>query len=227
MQEDSLKSRGWLVKTIDAAWWKQRNVKPGYLSLYTLTGDNWGNTQYPAGIKNLVIREIAAECFTSEVHLANFFPQQNWQQAGIILSEDASFTGKMLRLSISYNDYFGGYQNFPEIIIQAISSSESGSKTKPEEIAHLPLFTIQPNQEPLVRKNLLKSALKIEKKGNHYRFLYTTGEMENFAFKEAVSKDLDIQPKYIGLFAMQGLAKNSVIPAAFDAFNFISISCDN
>jgi hypothetical protein len=50
---------------------------------------------------------------------------------GILLSEDSTFKSKMLRLSISFNDFFGGYNKPAEIIIQAISSSESEGLRKP------------------------------------------------------------------------------------------------
>jgi hypothetical protein len=225
--EDSLRSKGWNIKSVDTTWWNRRNEKPGHLALYTLKGDNWANNENPARIKNLFMRKINSDCFMVEIHLTNFIPKQNWQQAGILLSEDSTFTSKMLRLSISYNDFFGGYKKPPEIIIQAVSSSESELLSKPEEIAHLSLFSIEPGNESFVESNLAKSALKIEKKGTHFRFLYTTGSMESFAFKEAVSGDFNIRPKYACIFSIQGWADNgNYIPAYFDSFRLSSISCD-
>lgn len=177
-------------------------------------------------IKNLVMRKINSDCFTAETHITDFIPGENWQQAGILLSEDSTFKSKMLRLSISYNDFFGGYKKPPEIIIQVISSSESGLRSKPEEIEHLSLFSIEPDKKNLVINNLANSALKIEKKGNHFRFLYAIGPTEGFAFREAVSGDFDIQPKYIGIFSIQGWAnKITQIPAYFDSFTFAGIPC--
>ena len=135
--------RGWVIKSEDSVWWDKRDEKPGHLALFTLKGDNWANSGNKAGIKNLVMRRINSDCFMVETHLTDFIPKENWQQAGILLSEDSTFKGKMLRLSISYNDFFGGYKKPPEIIIQAISSSESGLQSKPEEIGHLSLFNIE------------------------------------------------------------------------------------
>ena len=82
------------------------------------------------------------------------------------------------------------------------------------------------SSESLVESNLANAALKIEKKGNQFRFLYTASPMESFAFKEVVSGDFAIQPRYIGLFAMQGWADHeNYIPAYFDAFSYASIPC--
>jgi hypothetical protein len=225
VHNDSLVNKGWICLLKDSMWWNKRGEKPGHLSLYTLRGDNWSN-ETNAEIRNLLVREIPADCFSAEIHLTDFFPSRNWQQAGILLAEDQSFQGKVLRISISYNDFHGGYTKPPEIIIQGISSSESGRVSNPEEFAHVTLYNVDSGREKLVKSNLSRAALKIEKKQNLFRFLYATGEMESFAFREAASRDFDIQPKYIGLFAIQGLAdQQSVIPASFDSFTYAAISC--
>jgi hypothetical protein len=225
---DSLRHKKWMVKQTQAAFWKMRDKKTGHLSLYTLKGDNWPGDQSTAGIRNLLFREVNADCFIAEVRLTEFFPKQNWQQAGLLLSEDSTFTGKVLRLSISYNDFFGGYEKPAEIIIQAVGSSENESASKPEEIAHVTLFSLEPGRDSLISANLSKAALKIEKRKNHYRFLYTNGRMESFAFKEATHGDFDIQPKYIGIFAMQGFAeKENPMPAQFDSFRLMPVDCKN
>jgi hypothetical protein len=227
VREDSLRSKGWFIKSVDTTWWNRRGEKPGHIALFTLRGDNWGNGENTAGIKNLLMRKVDLDCFMVEILLTNFIPEQNWQQAGILLSEDSTFKTKMVRLSISYNDFFGGYKKPPEIIIQAISSSESGELSKPEEIAHFSLFSIEPGKESLVENNLGRSALRIEKKGNHFRFLYSVSPVESFAFKEVVSGDFNFQPKWISIFSIQGWADNrDFIPAYFDSFSLAGISCN-
>jgi hypothetical protein len=223
---DSLRSRGWITKSTDTLWWNRRNEKQGYLALFTLTGDNWASSRNPASIKNLVMRKINSGCFMVETHMTNFIPASNWQQAGILLSEDSTFSCKMIRLSISYNDYFGGFSKPPEIIIQALSSSESGLQSKPEEIGHLLLFSLDPDKKDLVKSNLAYSALKIEKHGNRFRFLYFIGPIEGFAFREALSGEFDIQPKYVSIFAIQGWADNKdEMPVYFDSFESVGIPC--
>lgn len=226
VSHDSLTANGWFVRHVSPSWWNRRDRVPGALTLYTLRGDNWYDGVDSNRVKNVVARPVPAACFTTEVHFDNFFPAKNWQQAGILLSEDSSFTGKVIRLSISYNDFFGGYESPPEIIIQGVSSSEGGARTKPEEFIHMPLFTVPRGQEEIVRKNLARAALKIEKHGRHFRFLYTSGTLERFAFREASSKDFNLQPHFIGLFAMQGLSNDeSPLPVSITAFSLDEIPC--
>jgi hypothetical protein len=89
------------------------------------------------------------------------------------------------------------------------------------------MLTFTPEQAKLVAQNMQRSALKIEKKGNHFRFLYSMGSRENFAFKEALSKDLDIEPKYIGIFALQGFVdKPQPIPAHIKYFSIMDTPCN-
>ena len=226
VQEDSLAKDGWFVKAKDTSWWNRRSDEPLHLTLYTLRGDNWPDSVYAPVIKNLLLRKISSDCFTTEIHLNSFIPNQNWQQAGIILMEDTTFTGKAVRLSIAYNDFFGGFSRPKEIIIQGVSSG-GDNFSKPEEIAHIPIFNIDSGQETLLHNNLLNSALRIEKNNKHFRFLYSSSPIENFAFKEAFSKDLAIKPKYIGIFALQGFVSDTnYIPAHFNFFSLINNPCD-
>jgi hypothetical protein len=225
---DSLTKRGWILKKQNTNYWNRRNDVPGHLTLYTLLGDNWSDDNNASGITNLLTRKIDSDCFSTEIHLTNFLPYQNWQQAGILLSEDSTFNGNVLRLSIAYNNFFGGFTRPSEILIQVVGSNTPAAISKPEEIAHMVLFSGDPQRDTLIRNNLSKSALKIEKRGNHYRFLFTNGKMESFAFKEAAHRDFDIHPKYVAIFAMQGLAESeNPIPASFDSFNIIDIDCND
>ncbi|WP_153798734.1 hypothetical protein [Foetidibacter luteolus] len=227
---DTLEKKGWIIKQQDGTYWNRRHLQNGHLTLFTLVGDNWPDTAKPKlkGIKNLLVRKIDSDCFSTEIHLTGFVPNSSWQQAGILLAEDSTFTGKALRLSIGYNDFFGGYSNPAEVLIQAVGSVIADNRSKPEEIAHVVLFSGNPQKDSLIAGNLSKSALKIEKKGTQYRFLYSTGKMENFAFKEAARGDFSIQPRYIGIFAMQGYAETEKpLTVSFDSFSLFEMDCSN
>ena len=140
--------------------------------------------------------------------------------------EDTVFSNKALRLSLAYNDFFGGFERPKEVLLQCISTGGNDS-ARPEEIAHVPIFSIPANQVALVNNNLQYSALRIEKQQQHYRFLYSESPVSNFAFKEAFAKDLPIQPKYIGIFALQGFVSEPVNMAVYVTFFDISgILCD-
>ncbi|PWT78179.1 MAG: hypothetical protein C5B59_02270 [Bacteroidetes bacterium] len=227
LSPDSLNEHDWFVKGEDTLYWNQRASKANHLALFTLKGDNWPDSTGKAlSIKNLLVRKIEDECFTTEVHLSGFVPAQNWQQAGILLLEDTNFKGKALRLSIAYNDFFGGFSVPKEIIVQAITSSGEGSN-KPEEVAHKILFNPAAGNEELIKGNMQKSGLRIEKKQNRIRLLYSSSPMENFAFKEAVNFEFDFHPKYIALFALKGpVDQAEVMPAYFSYFSFDGLPCN-
>ncbi|HEX4849922.1 MAG TPA: hypothetical protein VFV08_03900 [Puia sp.] len=225
--EDSLIEHDWLVQDKDSLYWSKSGSNPDHLTLFTLKGDNWPDSTGKAlSIRNLLVREIEDECFITEVHLSDFVPNQNWQQAGILLLEDTSFKGKALRMSIAYNDFFGGFSAPKEIIVQAITSSPDGSN-KPEEVVHKILFNPEPGQEDLVKANMQKSGLKIEKKQNRIRLLYSSSPLENFAFKEAANIEFDFHPRFIGLFALKGpVDQAEIIPAHFTFFSFVDQPCN-
>jgi hypothetical protein len=225
LQEDTLANHGWLVQHKNADWWNNRNSSPGLLTLFTLPGDNWPDSAHAPAIQNLLLRKVDADCFATEIHLENFIPESNWQQAGILLMEDTAFHGRSIRLSIAFNDYFGGYQHPKEIILQGLKSG-GDDQNRPEEIAHIPLFTISDSANNIVTNNLRHSALRIEKNGDHYRFLYYASNLENAAFKEAFTKEINIKPKYIGIFALQGHVSNhQYMPVKFNSFSFAAIDC--
>ena len=226
VNNDSLAARGWFINATDTTFWAKRNDVAGAITLYTLKGDNWPDSLHTQGIKNLLVREIPGDCFTAEVHLEKFIPHQNWQQAGILLMEDTAFKGKTMRLSLAYNDYTGGYPISKQIIMQAITSL-GNNFSKPEEIAHSTLFYLDSiTKTPAVLHNLDHSALRIEKHGSTFRMLYADGATETTAFKEIVSRNFDMQPKYIAIFALKGFVDSADnIPAHFTFFRLSKDDC--
>ena len=224
VREDTLAGRGWLVKAKDSGFWNRRGEVPGYLTLFTLKGDIWPDPVQTPIIRNLLLRKIPCDCFTIELYLKDFIPRQNWQQAGILLMEDTSFAGKSIRITIAYNDYNGGYPRVRSVLIQAVTSL-GRNFGKPEEIAHIPLYNVDSlDNSPVIAKNLDNSALRIEKQGNRFRFLYANGSLENTPFKEMVTHEFQMNPRYVGLFALRGFVENADdMPVRF---KFFSLHCD-
>src|SRR5260221_3466268 len=105
-------------------------------------------------IHNLLLHAIPCDCWTLEVHLKDFNPHQNWQQAGILLLEDSGLAGKSMRISLAYNDYNGGFPRSGTILVQAITSL-GNALDKPEEIAHsVLLHTDSLNQQPILPQQM-------------------------------------------------------------------------
>ncbi len=225
VEEKALLDKGWFVQSKETNHWDKRGLYPEHLTLFTLKGDNWPQKSEKPTIRNLLLRKIQDDCFNTEVHFSEFIPHESWQQAGLLLLEDTTFTGKSIRLSLSYNNFFGGYSKPGEIIIQGIASL--GKKySNLEEMIHQPLFAFEQEIKTLIVKNLKNSALKIEKKGQQFRFLYSSGDSENFSFKELKVYEFDMMPKYVGIFALKGFVDTSAtIPAKVKFFRLEGRKC--
>jgi hypothetical protein len=224
VEEDSLIAGGWMVRGKDSVYWSRRGEYPGSLTLFTLKGDNWPDPAQGPVIHNLLLHPLPCDCWTLEVHLKDFLPHQNWQQAGILLSEDSTLTAKSMRVSFAYNDYNGGFPRSGTIHVQAITSLGNGLD-KPEEIAHATLLqTDSARDHPLILRELTYLSLRIEKQGKRFRILYADGASENTSFKEVVSHEFAMTPRWVGLFALRGFVDSAAaIPAQF---RFFSLQCD-
>jgi len=224
VDEDSLAAEGWVVLGKDNVYWGRRGEYPGSLTLFTLKGDNWPDSAQGPVIHNLLLHELPCDCWTLEVHLKDFLPRQNWQQAGILLLEDSTLTGKSMRVSFAYNDYNGGFPRSGTIHLQAITSPGNGLD-KPEEIAQTTLLqTDSLRDHPLILRDLTYLSLRIEKQGKRFRILYANGVNENSSFKEVVSHEFSMTPRWVGLFGLRGFVDSAAaIPATF---RFISLQCD-
>ena len=209
--DSSLTRKGWFVQGKNTPFWNRRGENPGRLTLFTLKGDNWPKTGETPRVQNLLLREIRNTCFRAEVHFNDFIPSGNWQQAGLLLVEDTLFTGKSIRLSLSYNNYFGGFSKPGEVLIQAIVSDGKGY-TNLEEFVHQPLFPLaNAADRRIALTNLKNFAFRIEKQGQKFRFLYSASPVDNFSFKEVTTHEFGMIPKYIGLFALKGFIDTTAV----------------
>lgn len=208
VSEKALREKDWLLRYKNEPYWSKRGEQPGQLTLYTLKGDNWPQKGEKPYIQNLLLHNIQDDCFSAEVHFAQFIPRESWQQAGLLLLEDTTFTGKSIRLSISCNHFFGGFPKPGEIIVQGIASLGKNYSNL-EEIIHQPLFSMEADAEELITQNLRHSALRIEKQGQSFRFLHSNGDSDNFSFRELKTYEFDMQPRYLGIFALKGFVDTS------------------
>jgi hypothetical protein len=211
LDEKELYENAWLLVAEDQTYWKRRDENPGQLTLFTLTGDSWRTPNQSPRIPNLLCRVLPDGDFSTEVHFSDFIPQENWQQAGILLMEDTLFNGKSLRISLSYNDYFGGWKQPGEILIQVVASN-GRAYTNVEEVVHHPLFTLNGDLgQEMIADNLKYSALKVERQGENFRFLYSASPFENFSFKELTRYEFNMEPKYVGIFALKGFVDTTAV----------------
>jgi hypothetical protein len=225
--EHALATHGWMVWNRNAQAWSKRQQNPGLLTLYTLNGDNWpDSTTANPHISNLLVKELPFECFSAELQLVSFVPGAEWQQAGLLLLKDSSANSPSVRISLAYNDYFGGYHRSKEIVTQAIYNS--GNSVKPEEFLHSPVLMLDSAAKlPILLQNLHHVSLRIEKQGRYYHFLFAGGVHPNAPFKEVSVKDMAFEPHYIGIFAIKGNAtKATVIPVLVSGFTLRKLKCN-
>lgn len=222
-----LSHKGWILHSPNATFWNRRGQQPDRLTLFTLKGDNWHKTGEEPQIQNLLLQPIRNDCFRTEVHFTDFVPGANWQQAGLVLLEDTTFTGKSIRISLAYNDFFGGYVKPGEILIQAVASPGKGY-TNLEEIAHQPLFQLgNATDRRLAINNLKNFAFRIEKQGQKFRFLYSASPVAEYSFKEVATYEFGIKPSYVGIFALKGFVDSTAnMPVAVRYFRLDGESCD-
>lgn len=94
-------------------------------------------------------------------YISGLIPQENWQQAGLLLLEDTAYLGKSLRLSLAFNNFFGGFDQTDEILVQGVADFGKSSPNI-KEVQHHPLFSMQEADSAIVRNNLQFSALRVE-----------------------------------------------------------------
>jgi len=225
--ESYLSQNGWFVQAKNGAFWNRRAEKPGRLTLFTLKGDTWYKAGETPRVQNLLLRKIGDDCFRTEVHFTDFVPSGNWQQAGLMLLEDTLFTGKSIRLSLSYNNFFGGYVKPGEILIQAVASYGKGYPNL-EEFIHQPLFPLATaDDRRIATTNLKNFAFRIEKQGPRFRILYSASPVDNFSFKELTTYEFGIAPTYIGLFALKGFVDSTEVkPVSIRFFRMDGLRCE-
>lgn len=225
--EAYLHERGWFIQRKNTRFWNRRAEKPGYLTLFTLKGDTWPKLGETLGVQNLLLRRVEDDCFRTEVHFQDFIPDGNWQQAGLLLLEDTLFKGKSIRLSLSYNSYFGGYVKPGEVLIQA-TASFGRQYTNLEEFVHQPLFALATaSDRRIATTNLKHVAFRVEKQGRKFRILYSASPVDNFSFKEATTYESDMNPQYIGVFALKGFVDTTAVtPVRVRYFRLDGQRCD-
>ena len=218
LSTDSLTARGWWVVAPDTFYWNKRGDGNGGLTLYTLEGDNWPDPAHAPVIRNLLERRVPAGNWMLEWHFEHFIPHQNWQQAGVLLSEGSGLDDPSVRVSIAYNDYNGVYPRSGMILLQAIVSHGGA---KPEEIAHVPLFSEDSlRRNPALAGSLEHTALRIVYQEGRLRILYADGILANTSFRQIGSYDLGLGFGFVGLFALKGFVDSTEdMPVRFASFS--------
>jgi hypothetical protein len=113
------------------------------------------------------------------------------------------------------------------VLVQAVAGYGKNYKNV-EEVKHQTLFSLATDTDRYIAANNLRhSALRIEKRGRHFRLLFAASQLENFSFRELSVYDFDMKPKFVGIFALKGFVDSAaVMPVAVKFFRLEGLRCE-
>lgn len=97
----ALQANGFAWQDFDSLWWS-RQLRKGFLTLYTLQGDYWVKPDEKRLIKNLLYRKVKGDCFTVTTKIIDFDPRKNNQQFTVFLLDKNLDRETHLRATASY-----------------------------------------------------------------------------------------------------------------------------
>ena len=222
---EGMKKRGWEVWNYNDSLFKKQPTK-GYFSAYTTQGDIWVKSTEKQHLDNFIYQKIGFECFEVMTLIDNFKPQDENQQAGLVLFKEPNNFDEYIRLSIEYALIDKNLSNIRVTLIywrnhipiyKSISIHE-GKKNSFFVYKYLPVGLYIGCQ-----KGKFSFKMSIINKGNAFFDIWQDMPQLSFPF----------QPKYVGLAAFRGISfndtlpnNNPTIPAPFDYLKINPIPCD-
>lgn len=218
----SLLKRGWEILDLDTSWLNNQ-IKPGYLTLYTLPGDHWVKPNEKPFVKNTLIYKIdEKQKVQIEIEIIGFKPYQEYHQVGLVLFDKNKAKENLIRFNFS----FGYSRN----VIESLDCFN--------DIQLLDLVDIKPLNANIIHSfqmtgwkdvrgntidmNLLTLKIIIEK----FKLKFYARSGKSFdPFLLLKEYDSDFIPGYAGLFSFQGQSdaqyrpwNADTIPAFMDNF---------
>lgn len=219
---DSLCHRGWLVLDGDSVA-LSRQLKPGFLTLYTYPGDFWVKDNEVPFIKNLLVRKLPGGDLRIKFRLVGFDPEQNWQQAGAILLNEQLDRYNFFRASFGFDrQKFKGYQAGARMTdrvqkLQSIISHEG-------VIEEISVNLRAPEFDPLLNE----VGVLMDIKGKDLTIsLWHGNEWSSIEIGYKREFKLRFAPAYVGLYACQGQTNEERLPLNADTipafFDYIRV----
>lgn len=218
---EGLKSRGWKILDYDSMAFSKQ-LKPGYLTLYTYPGDYW--VKWEKGekplIKNMLIKRLDVNSCEITARLKNFDPYQNAQQAGIFLFGPEMDRNNCFRITFVFTKIHEKGIPYRDEWTDRIQSLQARIMINGKSVDG-GIFTLRcPEFEP----NLLKPiTLVVTVDGRNVTTRFSLGDEWEQVNRETLASELHFFPKYIGLAAFQGFTDDNgnpkgadTIPAFFD-----------
>lgn len=196
----SLSEKGWFLQDPDSKFWSKRGSNPGFLTLYTIKGDNWILPPGKPYIKNMLTRRVfLGDSYEIEFETRDFFPDQNFQQCGLFLMADSSFSDDLFRMCITVSRSTNNYFAIQTLIF------EDGVPYRPKEFSHHIIIEPESNNDRFLERLTRISILSIKIKQEKQRcsiFMSTSKENLGAAYYKIIDNiPLEFKPKYISLYA--------------------------
>jgi hypothetical protein len=189
---------GWC--DFDTATWSKQ-IRDGYLTLYTMPGDYWVKPHEQKIITNLMYKKVQGDCFTVFVKVDDFDPQHNCQQLTLFLFDERLSRETHLRAGIGY---WTPSKDNPGVQHSTTEYQESGQVTQ-QGYYH---FRNPANEGAPVKTFWLK----ILYKDNKVTVLQKINQEWNIWAICAQPFDLRFKPAYLGIAAFQGWTENDGTP---------------
>jgi hypothetical protein len=212
--KNELLRHGWQLLYPDQEHWRLPHAQ-GRVTLHTMRGDLWTKDQERPFVPNLLARPFTRERFRVTALLTDFHPRHNWQQAGIVLLDDAD---QYVRLTVGY-DGSGAPGSTPRITIGAVFEEHGTVVAQP--IVTLKEFDDRP---------LPKVWLQVVKDQDLIILRYRLGA-DYGPFRELSQREFKLRQRHVALAAFQGITQElpggarqpltwDPVPANFD---FLSV----
>lgn len=189
---DSLKSRGWEILDYDAVAFSKQ-LRLGCFTAYTLRGDYWFSQPDSPIITNLILKKINCKSAKITLKIEDFNPNQDFQQAGILLLDRDKHRSHNIRVTFT-------------------ASSSDTSAIQTIQIIKMEHGTPYEKQNPIRKWSLSSTSppkitplwIQIQVDGNKFRFFGHWGE-EHSSFTEIANIDFDFEPYYVAIAAFRGI----------------------
>lgn len=209
---DSLEVRGWEIWERDSSYWSKQ-LKPGYLTLYTMPGDYWIKPGETRTIKNLLVRRIDCDCCVVTMKINGFFPSQNHQQVGFFILDEKNPRKNNLKYTYRYAKIQKRDLHNEDILYEIEEIGLETFNQKEGEIIDYDQMTICDLQKINPKPCLDTVQLQIRFTNGSAKYFYKEGnDWQGFRATTMHALAYDFKPHYLGITAFQGLTKEDYTP---------------
>lgn len=200
---DSLQGKGWEIWNSTSDFPLSQD-NPGFFCLPTLPAMQKENQDHNLLVQNLLVRQIDCECCIVEVWM-EFSPKKNWQQAGILLIKENEYPVEYKSISVHFSDFYvKSNLNLSDSTFFFVNNINEDYMSVSE---WTPMHSIGPSAYQKFQDRLF---IRLVIRNNQIKVVGFKNEKHAVGLQDI---PYPFQPKYLGLFAMQGQTTNNTVKA--------------